>query len=216
MIKAVIFNMTGVICDPTLFLHQARVDYLKKLGVDYTLEEARKKLGLSMKDQLKIINKKYKLNLEYKEFSKETAKIENESMKGKLKANPGVKELIKELKDNKIKIAIASQNIKSNIDFYLEEIELRDFDAITTVEELTKFKPDPQIFEITCKKLRVKPEECVMIDDSVFGFEPAKKLGIKTIGFASKFQDKKKLEKVADLVVDSLDELSVNKIEAIN
>jgi len=216
MIKAVIFNGTGVLSDPTPFIHKARVIYLKKLGIEHKTGNVSEILGQSLKEQIIFYNKKYGIDLKWDEFSKETAKIANDLMKGNLKANPGAKELLKDLIKNKVKIATASQNIRKNIDFYLEEVGIKEkFDAITTVEELTKFKPDPQIFEITCKKLNVKPEECVMIDDSLFGFEPAKRLGIKTIGIASKFQDKKKLEKVADIVIDSLEELSYEKINRL-
>lgn len=216
MIKAVIFNMTGVICDPAQYIHEARKVYLKERGANYTKEEIEKTLGLALRDQIKIYNKNYNLNLDYDDFSKKTAEMAKEMMKGKLKANPGVKELIKDLKDNKIKIAIASQNLKENILDYLKFIGMPTyFDAITSVEELTRFKPDPQLYEITCEKLRIKPSECVMIDDSVFGFEPAKKLGIKTIGIASTFQKKENLQKVADLVIDSLEELNVEKIRSL-
>ncbi|MFQ5531029.1 MAG: HAD family hydrolase [Candidatus Nanoarchaeia archaeon] len=220
MIKAVIFNVTGVICEPGPFIQEAREIVLKRHGVDYKPELHTEMLGLALRDQLKVINKKYGLSLEYDSFSKETQKIANEFelMEGKLKASPGVKELIHDLKENDIRIAIASQNLKSNISHYLKIIGISEeiFDVMVTVEDLIKFKPDPQIFEITCKKLGVKPKECVMIDDSVFGFGPAKKLGIKGIGICSTFQKKENLEKVADLVIDSLEELNYEKIKSLS
>jgi HAD superfamily hydrolase (TIGR01509 family) len=207
-IKAVIFDMTGVLCDPTPFIWKARETILRTYGIKLTNKEIQEILGKSLKEQIKIINKKYKVKIEYDIFSKETATTANQLMKGKLKANKGVKKLIKKLKNKNTKIALASQNTKNNILFYLKEIGIseKDFDSITTVEELNKFKPNPQIFEITCKKLKINPEEILVIDDSVFGLKAAEKIKMKSVGFASNFQKKENIRKHSK-VIDSLEEI---------
>lgn len=208
MIKAVIFNMTGVLADPIPYIWESRNMILAEHGIRITTKEIQPTLGQSLREQLKAINKKYDLSLDYEKFSEENKRLSLELMKGRLKATKGAKELIDYLLRNKIKIAIASQNIRENIDSYLEMIGLGNkFDIIVSVEDLTKFKPDPEIFIKTAEKLNVEPKDCLMIDDSIFGMETAKKLGMKTIGFAPKLQKKEELIKHADKVVDFLDEV---------
>ena len=220
MIKGVIFGMNGVIYDSVPYTRKAREIILAKFGIKRDPSEIGRTLGMSLKDQIEIMNKEYGLSLVYADFSEENRKIFNEITKGKLKPNPGVRELIDELLKNKIEIGIASMNIAVNIIEHLKIMGLREkFKTITSVEEVQKHKPDPEVLLKTCAKMKLEPEECVVIDDSAQGIAPAKKIGMKIIIIASKtgddpFQSREQLEKNgADLVIDSIEELNWEKIK---
>ena len=210
--KAVIFDMDGVIYDSSPYVWKARNIYLKKYGVKITSQEISKLLGKSLRDQLSYINKKYSLSIDYEDFSRKTREIQVKLMKNKLKPKSGVKKLIYDLKKHKIKIAIASSNMRKFIIEDLKIMKLKDkFKVITSVEEVERHKPAPDIFLITAKKLKVKPENCLVIEDAVNGLQAAKKAGMKAVAVLTKFHKKEEF-KDADLVVRSIKNLNYYKL----
>jgi len=176
MIRAVIFDFDGVIYNSTPYTKKARDIYLKEYSVKVSDKDRSELLGRALRDQLAIITKKYNTLLDYDDFSKKTRDIQVQLMKGKVKPNEGVKELIDDLLKNKIKIAIASSNLKK---FILEDLKLMNlsdkFKVITSAEEIKHHKPNPETFLVTAKKLDVKPKECVVIEDAVNGIEASKR-----------------------------------------
>lgn len=109
-------------------------------------------------------------------------------------------------------------NIAANIINHLEAMGLKDkFQTIVSVEEVKKHKPDPEVLLKSCAKMKLKPEECVVIDDSETGIEAAHKIGMKIISLASEFHEKSKLEKLgADLAITSMKELNLDKIKELD
>lgn len=216
MIRAVIFDMDGVIYDSTPYTWEARNIYLKKYGVYISDKEISQLLGRSLRDQLKIINDKHNLNLEFNDFSRKTRKIQVKLMKKNLKPCKGVKELIDDLLKHNIKIGLASSNLKRNILEDLKIMGLLDkFKIITSVEEAEHHKPHPEIFLKTAEKLNVRPEECVVIEDAINGIEAAKNGNMKAIAVLTRFHTKEDF-KTADLIVNSLEELDAKKIATLN
>jgi len=210
--KAVIFDMDGVIYDSSPYVWKARNIYLKKYGVKITSQEISKLLGKSLRDQLSYINKKYGLSISYEDFSRKTREIQVKLMKNKLKPKSGVEKLIYDLKKHKIKIAIASSNMRKFIIEDLKIMKLKDkFKVITSVEEVERHKPAPDIFLITAKKLKVKPENCLVIEDAVNGLQAAKKAGMKAVAVLTKFHKKEEFKDV-DLVVRSIKNLNYYKL----
>jgi len=107
-------------------------------------------------------------------------------MKDNFKPFPGIVKFITWLKGNNFKIAIASMNIKKNITQDLTLLGLvEEFNVITTVEDVKNHKPDPEFLLVTAKKLGLKPEECVYVDDSPNGIETAHKIGMKVLSIQS-------------------------------
>ena len=177
MIKAIIFDMDGVICSSSYYIWKARNIYLHKYGVKIDNKEISELLGRSLRDQLVVINNRHNLSIGFDEFSKKTREIQVKLMKNDgLKPCEGVKELIDDLLENNIKIGLASSNLKK---FILEDLEIigleNKFKIITSVEEVTRHKPHPEIFLKTAEKLDIKPKNCVVIEDAVNGIEAAKK-----------------------------------------
>lgn len=77
-------------------------------------------------------------------------------------------------------------------------------------------KPSPAIFLEAAKRLVVKPEACVVIEDAVNGIQAAKNGGMKSVGLVTAFHTAKELESAeADLVIKSLFELNVEKLQAL-
>jgi len=72
------------------------------------------------------------------------------------------------------------------MEFILDGLDLRRFfGAITTAADITNGKPDPEIFLKSAEKLRVEPQNCLVFEDAVGGFEAAHRAGMKSIGIAT-------------------------------
>lgn len=72
-------------------------------------------------------------------------------------------------------------NAKAPLDEY--------FDLIYTREDVSKIKPDPEVYQKAMQKFNAKPEECIIFEDSLIGIEAAKKAGIETIAIYDKYSD---------------------------
>ena len=94
---------------------------------------------------------------------------------------PGVEEFVNKLRENNIKIAIASAS--KNTRTILERLGLeKKFDVIIDGTMIDKAKPNPEIFLKAAECLKVQPGECIVFEDAVAGIESAKRAGMKVIG----------------------------------
>ena len=125
----------------------------------------------------------------------------------KVKLFPGAKDLLSSLR-GKVKMGLASMNNRQVIDRLLNMLEVNQFfSVIITVDEVTKTKPDPEIFLKTAKKLGSKPQNCVVIEDSIFGVKAAKAANMNCVAVAQGAYSPKELSIASpDLIVNSLKE----------
>ena len=118
---------------------------------------------------------------------------------------PGALELLQAL-HGKIKMGLASMNNRAVIEYLLDSMKISEyFDVVLTVKEVNKFKPDPEIFLKCAAKLRCKPDECVVMEDSIFGVQAARAGGMECIAVLTGVYGRAELG-IADpgLIVESL------------
>ncbi|HKQ52083.1 MAG TPA: HAD family phosphatase [Pyrinomonadaceae bacterium] len=116
---------------------------------------------------------------------------------------PGVRRWLGKLKTEGWRQAIASSAPRLNLDAILKALGLEDFfDAIASAEDVSRGKPDPQIFLSAAAKVSVPPQRCVVVEDAPAGTEAARRAGMRRVGVLSSHGA---LE--ADVVVSSLAEL---------
>ncbi len=110
--------------------------------------------------------------------------------------------------DGKIKVALASMNQREFINHMLKEKNIQKFfSVILTANEVNKPKPDPEIFLKTALHLGVKPERCVVVEDSIFGVKAAKAANMGCVAIAQGAYSKEELCSAnPDLIVSSLRE----------
>ncbi len=205
--KAVIFGMNGVLYDSTPHIWQARKEYFTKIGIELKDEFISSLLGLSLKDQLTIIEKKHNLSIDYKNFEMLLRARELELLKYKLEPSKGVIELLNWLSERNIPKAIGSMNSRKNVLQNLRLLSLdKYFEVIVSVEDVEKKKPNPEFLLKAAEKLGVEPEECVYVDDSPNGIETAHKIGMKILCVISPQHTRKDYDS-ADYVVGSLEEV---------
>ena len=175
--KAVIFDLDGVIVDTAKFHFQAWKKLANDLGFDFTHEQNEQLKGVSRVESLKKILKWGDMELSEEEFNRQMA-LKNDnylSYVEEMDENeilPGVPKVLNYLKENNIPFALGSAS--KNARTILKKINLyEDFDAIVDGTDVSKAKPDPEVFLIAAEKLNAEPQDCVVFEDSVAGVEAA-------------------------------------------
>lgn len=117
----------------------------------------------------------------------------------------GLIEFLTEAKNLGIKMAVATAAPNTNVEYILDGLDLRKFfDAVTTAEDVTNGKPDPEFFLKSAEKVNVAPENCIVFEDAIGGFEAAHRAGMKSIGIATvnSIEDILKLNSVVEAHTD--------------
>ena len=212
MIKAIIFDMDGVISDTQHFHSGMDEVVLKRYGIDKTAKELEETYaGVPVKEIYNIEFQKNNLPLnDIPGLFDERWKKIIEQAEGNIKAIQGAIQLISKLKNKGFKLAVASGSIRIFVEMVLRELNLTDeFDAVVTGDDVEKGKPNPDIFLLAASRLKVNPKECVVIEDGINGMIAAKKAGMKCIGLV---ENNKKKDYPADLVVGELENITMEVI----
>lgn len=214
MIKAVIFDMDGVIALSSDLQSAAESKVLAKRGINITPREiVRTYSGLKDTEFFEKVLNRYNVQVDIQQLRKEKWNIVyKELLPQGIPSIPGAKEFIELLKSNRYILALASTAPLKFVKTILETLGLsKTFSAITSGDEVKVGKPDPTIFLLTAKKLKVVPQECLVIEDAKTGVKAAKVAGMKSIAITTT-TDRKELEE-ADKVIDFFDELIVGYIK---
>lgn len=137
-----------------------------------------------------------------------------EMIKVKIAPLPGVIRIINELKSKQFKLAIGSSGPPKNVDLLLNQLKIKAyFDVIITAAEVKRGKPEPDVFLITAEKLKIKPENCIVIEDAPVGIEAAKRAGMTSIALTTTHNKEELID--ANLIVNNLSEVKINDIKEI-
>jgi len=212
-LEAVAWDLDGVIADTAAYHYRAWRDVFKKRGVTYTRAEFMPYFGRRHDAIIKAVLG----NLPQKELDAITnAKQQNyrRSVAGHIKGLPGAVALIKSIHAKGIKQAIASSAVPENIDIIIGGLGIANcFQAIVGGMEVKEGKPNPQIFLLAAAKLKVRPADCLVIEDAIAGVAAAKLAGMKCLAVTNSHP--KAALKAADLIVDNLEKVSVVDLQKL-
>ena len=128
---------------------------------------------------------------------------------------PGATQLLRSLHGAGFALAVGSSGPPENIDLVLDRLEARAlFSAVVTGMDVTRGKPDPQVFQIASERLAVPPARCAVVEDAPPGVAAANAAGMTSIGFASTGRTPQQLSD-ADLTITSLGELSPEIVRSL-
>ncbi|PNR95327.1 HAD family phosphatase [Petrotoga sp. 9PWA.NaAc.5.4] len=217
MIKAIIFDMDGVIIDSEPIHYDANKRIFDELGIPITQSIYVKYIGVSNEDMWNEIKNEYDLKQTVQELV-DRQNLENLEHIKKYAKEPisGVVELLELLKNNSYKVALASSSPEILIKEVLEKFQLsKYFDVVVSAESVSRGKPKPDLFIYTAGLLNVKPRECLVIEDSKNGVKAAKCAGMVCIGFNNPNSMNQDLSK-ADIIVENMNEITLELIEKFN
>ncbi|MEY8443506.1 beta-phosphoglucomutase [Lactococcus ileimucosae] len=193
MFKAVLFDLDGVITDTAEYHYQAWRTLAEELGIEGVNRTFNEQLkGISRDDSLrKILSLANRENdFSAAEFSALTQRKNDNYLQKIQKVSPadvypGILELLQELKDNGIKISLASAS--KNGPILLERMALTSyFDFIANPEEVAASKPAPDIFQAAAAGVGVSTDEAIGIEDAQAGISAIKAAGSLPVGVGRK------------------------------
>lgn len=203
--KAVIFDMDGVIIDSEKYWKQAEYEVFSSLGVKITNEDSDKTKSMTTSEVTNFWYRKYPWKnkdlsvVEHMVISRVIELIET----GNCKLN-GVKPFIEKLKSNDYKIGLATNSPNRIIPVVLSKLGvLHLFDAILSAEFEGKRKPDPTIYYKAAERLKIAPEDCIVIEDSYTGMSAAKNAGMTVIAYT--YKNKETNYEIADYKLESFE-----------
>ena len=182
MIKAVIFDLDGLLIDSEPLWYKSQNQVLEQYGKSFTLQDyVASYAGRTMKENAKHLVDEYDLPVSHEEAWKQLLVFSEENNKNVPLKNGG-KELIDYLVENNYKISLGSSSARQRaVDILKNDGVLDKFDTLITSENVKNGKPDPEIFLAAAKSLGLKPEECLVLEDAKAGVEAAYRGNIPAI-----------------------------------
>ncbi len=213
-VKAVIWDMDGVIADTGSYHLKGWQIVFRRREANYTEEDFRRNTGKRSDIIVReVLGEKIPQN-EITEIIQEKDETFRQLMGQNIKLFPGVLKLITSLKEHGFKIAIASSAPMENIQLITQSLKIHNrFDAIISGWEVTKGKPDPQTFLLAAEKLGVEAEDCIVIEDAISGVTASKRADMRCIAVTNTTSREELRE--ADLIIDTLEEITVDDLERL-
>ncbi len=210
-LKAVIFDLDGILCDTSIYHAQAWADLVRAEGIEPPSDLEERVKGISRMASLKIALGEHAKDYSDEQLNELAARKNACYLEAAKAINPadifpGVKDLFADLKQNDIKVVLgsASKNAKA----VLEGLELIDeFDAIADGYAYKHGKPHPNVFVSGAGMVGAQPHECIVVEDATAGINAALDGGFVAVGMGA-FDSLKH----ADMFVDSLTELDAARL----
>ncbi len=205
-LKAVLFDMDGVLADSEELIFQAARKMFGEHGIEVHHEDFRPYLGTGEDSYLGNVARKYGYAMDMARDKARTYEIYAQLAPGNLKLFPGASEFIGSCRKKNLRLAVATSADEYKMKVNLKALDLDDnaFDETVNGLEVTRKKPDPEIYLKAASKLHVNPSECLVVEDAVSGIEAAKSAGMYCLAVTNSY-GRKELGQ-ADWVVDNLNE----------
>ena len=206
---AVIFDMDGVIFDTERVYMGIFVDVYAEYGYEMNKGIYSTLIGRDRQSITKSLYEIYGLHFPAKEiFEKCDAGLKKAIDTGKVPMKDGALEIFRYLKNNNFKMALATSSHKEKLEMQLKIHNLEEvFDEIVCADDVVRSKPDPSIFLAAARKLKVNPEECIVIEDSPAGIEAAHNANMMSIHVEDLVKANDKIKEYSEKQFKSLNEV---------
>ena len=182
MIKAVIFDLDGVLVDANNIHYKALNKALENIDVKFSINEKEHALyydGLPTREKLKRISEEKGLNFKFHDqiyLSKQ--KYTEEFLDKYIKCNENILKIFRNLKKNSLDIAIATNSISKTLSFCIDRLKIKEYISFSiSNEQVNKPKPSPEIYLRCFIELGLSPKEVLIVEDSSHGKISALKSG---------------------------------------
>lgn len=209
MRSAIIFDLDGVLADSEPWWSKIDAELLADYGVTYRGEYHQNVVGVSYRLAVEFYKKAFGLSVATDEMMRRRGEIATEFFANRVGLFPNVKEVLEELRQMKLRLAVATSSVSASARPFLDRHELtKFFEVIVTGEEVERGKPAPDIYLCAAQKLGFPADACLVVEDALPGITAAKAARMRVVAIPDRrFVDPHEYEKEADYVLNSLKEL---------
>ena len=180
--KAFLFDLNGTMINDMAFHIRAWHRILNELGADISMERMREECYGKNNELLERIFPGRFSEEEKNRMSFEKEKQYQQEFKPHLELLPGLATFLEESYQSGIKMAIGSAAIMFNIDFVLDNLNIRHyFDVLISADDVAESKPHPETYLKCATQLNISPEDCVVFEDAPKGVESALNAGMQSV-----------------------------------
>lgn len=183
MPKAVIFDIDGTLIDSVDLHAQAWQEAFQVFGRDVPFDDVRQQIGKGGDQLLPVFFSGRELEAYGKELEEYRGQLFQRKYMPLVRVFPGVRALFQRIRDDGMKIALASSASESELEKYLELLNVNDLvETETSSEDVERSKPHPDVFLAALKKLKVDAGDAIVVGDSPYDAQAAGKAGLRTVG----------------------------------
>lgn len=211
-IRAVIFDMDGVLVDSEPLLNAAAIAMFKEKGLTAQPADFLPFVGAGENRYIGGVAEKHHFSLDLPAAKQRTYEIYLDLVSSQLEAFPGAYDLVLACRQAGLVISVASSADRIKVFANLRKINLPPefWDTVVVAEQVKHQKPAPDIFLSAAQNLNVKPAECVVIEDAVNGVRAAKAAGMRCVAVATTFPAERLEE--ADLVRNEISQVQLSDL----
>jgi HAD superfamily hydrolase (TIGR01509 family) len=209
MIRAVIFDLDGVLADSEPWWNQIDAKLLSEHGVTYHGECHQDVVGVSYPIAVEFYKKTFGINAPAEQMMKRRGEIAAEFFADRVDPFPGAKEILQQLRQLELRLAVATSSVSASARPFLDRHQLTQFfDVVVTGDEVERGKPAPDIYLRTAEKLNLPSDKCLVVEDALAGIAAAKAAKMPMVAIPDRrFVDPAAYEKQADYILSDLNEL---------
>jgi HAD superfamily hydrolase (TIGR01509 family) len=188
-IRAVLFDMDGVLTDSEPLINAAAVAMFQEKGLAVLPEDFVPFVGMGEDRYIGGVAERYGFPLNLPEAKRRTYEIYLSLVPARLRSFPGAVDLVRACRNHSLRIALASSADFVKIEANLNRIGLPPafWDAVVSAEDARNKKPAPDIFLAAAARLGLAPNQCVVLEDAVNGVQAAKAAGMRCVAVAQTF-----------------------------
>lgn len=186
--RAFLFDLNGTMINDMAFHLKTWTHVLNHdLGANLTEEQVKAQMyGKNDEVLERVFGKGHFSKAELDKISIEKEKEYQKMYKPHLKLVDGLQEFLDRSRDLGVKMAIGSAAIPFNIDFVLDNLQIRDyFSAIVSADDVEHSKPNPETYLKAAALLQISPDECIVFEDAPKGIETAANAGMKAVAITT-------------------------------
>lgn len=207
-LKAVVFDMDGIIFDTERLVLECWVEIAEKYGFSGVEETFRECIGTNKVKTMEIVKENLGEDFPYTEFSKEASTFFREKTVDGIPQKKGVRDTLEMLKSMGIPLGLASSTRKAVVCEELKDAGLLDFFRVVMGgDQLKRSKPEPDIYLMTCEQLEVDPKECIAIEDSYNGILSAYGAGMCPVMIPDMLVPTEEMREKSAVILNDMTEL---------
>jgi HAD superfamily hydrolase (TIGR01509 family) len=208
-LRAVIFDLDGVLADSEPWWSKIDAKLLGEYGVNYRGECHQNVLGVSYRLAVEFYKNTFHLSVPTEDLMRRRGEIATEFFATRVGLFPSAKATLEQLNEMKLHLAVATSSVSASARPFLERTGIsRFFEVIITGDEVARGKPHPDIYLHVAEKLGVPAGDCLVIEDALSGILAAKAAKMRVAAIPdTRLVDPREYEKEADYVLGNLSDI---------